>query len=105
MSDCNSLLTEAERTKYRTAIGQLNWVAGISRPDISFSVYKAHTKFSMLTVADVYYVNKIIRNVKSTKNCNKFPRLDLIILQLIYSLIEASITFQMEVVRVDKSSS
>ena len=69
MSDCNSPLTEAERTQHRSVIGQLNWVAGISRTDISFSVCEASTKFQNLTVANVYYVNKIIRNVKSTKNC------------------------------------
>ena len=57
MSNCNSPLTEAERTQYRSVVG--------------------HT-----TVADICYVNKIIRNVKSTKNCIKFPHLDLKALQL-----------------------
>ena len=38
MSDLNSSLTETERTQYKSVNGQLNWVAGISRPDISFSV-------------------------------------------------------------------
>ena len=77
MLDCNSPLTEAEITQYKSAVGQLHWVAEISRPDISFSVCKASTKFKNATVADLYYVNKIIRNVKSTKNCIKFPHLDL----------------------------
>ena len=60
MSDRNSTRTEAERTKYRSVAGQLNWVACISRPEISFSVCEASTKFKIATVADVYYVNKII---------------------------------------------
>lgn len=77
MSDRNSTRTEAQRTKYRSVAGQLNWVACISRPEISFSVCEASTKFKIATVADVYYVNKIIWKVKSTKNCIKFPRLDL----------------------------
>ena len=38
MSDLNSSLTETERTQYKSVNGQLNWVAEISRPDISFSV-------------------------------------------------------------------
>ena len=38
MSDLNSSLTETERTQYKSVNGQLNWVARISRPDISFSV-------------------------------------------------------------------
>ena len=53
MPDHNSLLTEAERTQYRSAVGQLNWVAGISRPDINFSVCEASTKLKYATVADV----------------------------------------------------
>ena len=82
MSDRNSLLTETERTKYRNATGQLNWVAGISRTEISFSVCEASTKSKNATVADAYHVNKIIRNVKSTENCIKLSRLDLITFQL-----------------------
>ena len=34
----NSLLSNEEKTSCRSAVGQLNWFAGISRPDISFSV-------------------------------------------------------------------
>ena len=82
MSDQNTTLTEAERTQYGRAVDQLNWIAGISRPDISYSVCKASTEFKNATVADVYYINKTIRNIKSTKNCIKFPRLDLKTLQL-----------------------
>ena len=52
MSDCNSPLTKAERTQYRSAVGQLNWVACISRPDISFSVCEASIKSKKATVAN-----------------------------------------------------
>ena len=82
MSHVNSPLTNAERTQYRSALGQLLWVPNISRQDISFHVCEASTKLKNATVADIYYVNKIIRNVKSTKNCIKFPHLDLKTLQL-----------------------
>ena len=34
----NSLLSNEEKTSCRSAVGQLNWFVGISRPDISFSV-------------------------------------------------------------------
>ena len=105
MSHVNSPLTNAERTQYRSALGQLLWVPNISRQDISFHVCEASTKLKNATVADIYYVNKIIRNVKSTKNCIKFPHLDLKTLQLKLFTDPNSISFQMEVVRVDKSSS
>ena len=73
----NSLLSNEEKTSYRSDAGQLNWVAGISRPDISFSVCEASTKFKQATVADVLYVNKIIKNVKNSTNEIRFPQLNL----------------------------
>ena len=73
----NSSLTNEEKTLYRSAVGQLNWVAGMSRPDISFSVCEASTKFKQATIADVIYVNKIIRNLKNSNHVIKFPQLNL----------------------------
>ena len=56
---------------------QLNWVARISRPDLSFSVGEASTKFKQATVADTLYGNKIMKNIKNSKNGIKFPQLNL----------------------------
>ena len=70
-------MSNEEKTSYRSAVGQLNWVAEISRPDISFSVCEASTKFKQATVADVLYVNKIIKNVKNFKNAINLPQLNL----------------------------
>ena len=64
LKEKNSLLSREEKTAYRSAVGQLNWVAGISRPDISFSVCEASTKFKQAIVGNVPYmstVNKIIK--------------------------------------------
>ena len=69
-------MSNKEKT-YRSAAGQLNWVAGISRPDISFSVCEANTKFTQGAVADILYVHKIIKNVKKSKNEIRFPQLNL----------------------------
>ena len=55
-----------KKTSCRNAVGQLNWVAVISRPDINFSVCGASTKFKQATLADVLYVNKIIKNIKKS---------------------------------------
>ena len=46
-------MSNEEKMLYRSAAGQLNWVAGISRPDRSFSDCKASTKFKQATVADI----------------------------------------------------
>ena len=55
---------------YRSAVGQLNQVTGISRPDISSSVCEASTKFKQGAVADVIYVNKIIEKNKEFQERN-----------------------------------
>ena len=77
MKDRKSSLTASEKTLYRSIVRLLNWVAGISRPDISFAVYESRTKFTHATVADIIYVNKIIRKVKSSRGFIHFLKLDL----------------------------
>ena len=52
-------------------------VAGILRPDISFTVCETSTKFTNGTVADIINVNKIIRKVKSSRCFIQFPKLAL----------------------------
>ena len=47
------------------------------RPDISFTVFESSTNFTHATVADIIYVNKIIRKVKSSQCFVQFPKLDL----------------------------
>ena len=75
-------LTPSEKTLYRSIVGQLNWVAGISQPDISFAVYESSTKFILATVADIIYVSKIIRKIKNSHCFLQFPKLDLNIVKL-----------------------
>ena len=52
-------------------------VAGILRPDISFTVCESSTKFTNGTVADIINVNKIIRKVKSSRRFIQFPKVAL----------------------------
>ena len=68
-------LTEIERKDYRRAVGQFNWVSGISRPDISFYVCDASTKFQNATITDALKVNKV-KHLKSTKSFIKVPKFD-----------------------------
>ena len=64
--DQKSSLTPSKKTLYNSTIGQLNWVEGISRPDISFTACQSSTKFTHTTVSDIIYINKIIRKSKLT---------------------------------------
>ena len=75
--DRKSSLTTSEKTLYRSIVRLLNWVAGISRPDINFVVCESRTKFTHATVADIIYVNKIIRKIKSSRSFIQFLKLDL----------------------------
>ena len=76
MKDQKSSLIPSEKTLYRSIVGLLKWVAGVSQPDISFAVFESSTKFTHATVADIIYVNKIIRKVKSSHSFIQFPKLD-----------------------------
>ena len=53
-------VTDDERTKLRSALGQLYWLAGISRPEISTNIKNA-------TVSDLLGINKLIKHVKEEK--------------------------------------
>ena len=70
-------MSNEEKTSHGIAVVQLNWVPGISRPDISFSVCEPSTKLKQATAADILYVNKIIKNVKNFKSEITLPQLNL----------------------------
>ena len=57
-------------------IGQLNWLAGITRRDISYDVCEASTKVKDASIADVLSVNKIVKKVKNELSEIHFPCLD-----------------------------
>ena len=54
-------ITEEEKPFYGGAIGQLNWVPGTSRPDISFAVCEVSTKVNSATVTSLSRINKTIK--------------------------------------------
>ena len=77
----------------RGVVGQLSWLAGISRPDISFDSCQASTRIKNATVADVLVVNKIVQKIKNVL----LPCLDLSI--VIIKLMLVSITYPLEEVK------
>ena len=77
MKDRKRSLTPSEKTFYRNIVGQLNWVAEISQPDMNFTVCESSTKFTQATVGDIIYLNKIIRKVKSSRCFIQFLKSDL----------------------------
>ena len=73
-SQKNSLISSTERKLLKSAVGRLNWVSGITRPDISFMVGTVCTG-RKATVEDLIKTNKIIKHVKSTPTDILFPQL------------------------------
>ena len=70
-------VTEEERTKFRAAIGQLNWIAGMTRPDLSFDVCQLSSIVKQATIADMMYVNKVIKRAQMEPLSLAVPSLDL----------------------------
>ena len=69
------LLQRGEVTLLRGAIGRLNWVAGITRPEISFYTCEISTRIKTAKVADIIVINKVIKFIQSTPSSITFPRL------------------------------
>ena len=70
-----SVLTETERESYRKAIGQLNWVATHTRPDIAYDVCELSVSMKSSTVENLLHLNKLIRRAKTDNFRLCFPSL------------------------------
>lgn len=64
----DNLLSTAEVSNFRSIVGQLNWVSGITRPDIAFEVCSASAKNISPTVRDATTINKTVKRLKHD-NC------------------------------------
>ena len=73
-SDAKTLLTDTEHTALRSPICQLNWLAGMSRPEISFETCNVASKVKHATTRDAIQLNEVITRVQSEET---FPSLDL----------------------------
>ena len=76
-ADKQSKLTAQETTQLRAAIGQLNWIATVSQPQISFKVCQASTRVKEAMLADLIHINKVITKVQREQSYLHFPKLDL----------------------------
>ena len=70
-------VTEAERTQLRAVIGQLNWISGVTRPDLSFDVCQLSSNVKHAKVSDMIYANKVIKRAQMEPLSVSIPSLDL----------------------------
>ena len=76
-SEKNSPINDEERTELRAVIGQLNWLATQTRPDLSYEVCELSTSLKSGTVELLLKCNKVIKKAKHNTVFLYYPKLDL----------------------------
>ena len=77
-----SPVTDEERSAMRSTIGKLNWLAGISRPDLSFEVCQFSSKVTQAVVEDIVQLIKIVHRAKKHDAKVIIPQLDFSTVQI-----------------------
>ena len=70
-------LDEELTTQMRSAVGQLNWLSSMSRPDLAFHACQMSTIINSATERDIVKLNKVIKDIKSSPITVWFPKLSL----------------------------
>ena len=53
-----------DKTNYRSVVGQINWIATQTRPDVAYDVCELSSAFGHTCVGDVIKANKVVKKVK-----------------------------------------
>ena len=83
-------LNDTEHAQFKSGVGQLNWVANQTRPDISFDVMYLSMKAKNAEVEDMILMNKVIRNLHSRDSFIVFPKRQISKGLKFYMFIDAS---------------
>ena len=76
MSDNQARLSNEETTMLRGVLGQLNWVANMTRPDLSYTVSALSSNITQATIADIKTANKAVKVVRDSSTQMLFPSLN-----------------------------
>lgn len=76
-SQHHCLFPKEETALLRGAVGKLNWIPGITQPEISFHVCEISTKMKNATIIDIISVNEVIKFTDNTSSHIKTPSFDL----------------------------
>ena len=75
LNEKNSDLNETEKADYKAMIGQLNWIATHTRPDIAFEVCELSVLLKKATVSDLIRLNKLIGRTVDNQLSIFYPKL------------------------------
>ncbi len=67
-------LNKEEASQLRSAVGQLNWVANQTRPDICYDTLELSMSLKNPEVDDLLKANKVLKKLKSDEGHLRFPR-------------------------------
>ena len=70
-----SELSEEEKAEYRAILGQLNWIATNTRPDIAFDVCELSVSLKEATMTDLLRLNKVVERVTKDSVKVSFPKI------------------------------
>ena len=70
-------LSESEKFNFRSIVGQLNWLSGVTRPDLAFDVCQLSAIAKQSTVADAKVLNKAVKKARSERVTITYPKLNL----------------------------
>ena len=73
----HSPLLPSERSEFRSIVGQLNWLAGITRPDLSFDVCQLSVVAKESTISDAKLLNKVVKRARNDRIVISYPPLKL----------------------------
>ena len=89
-------LAKEKNKLYRKVVGQLTWLAGMSKPDIIFHVCEASTKLNKATVADIIIINKTMYKLNLHHHPLQYLPSILTIKSFSILLMQALMIYQME---------
>ena len=73
----DDLITEEEKHSLRSTIGSLNWLAGQTRPDLSYDVCQLSSSLKEGSVNLLGHANRVIKKAKAYDVSLHFPKMDL----------------------------
>ena len=83
-------ITKEEKESLRSVIGKLNWLAGQTRPDLSFDVCYLSSSLKLEEFGLISFANKIVKKAKLYDVALFFPKMDLSDLA-VYTYADASL--------------